>query len=195
MVCCRPGEPVTGARLYVFAVIGHATRRIRVLGATAHPTTDWIVQLGRDLVMDLRTQATSRDSKFTAAFDTVLADAGLKVVTTGIRIPRMNSLMERWIQTCRREHLHPHLDLEPEPLAPRAPRVRDLLKPASPAPSSGPSRSAPATPRPIDEPAQIRRLEVRRRDRLGGTPQRVPTCRIPGRMIYRHPHCPGGPGR
>jgi hypothetical protein len=29
----------------------------------------------------------------------------LKVATTGIRIPRMNSLMERWIQTCRRELL------------------------------------------------------------------------------------------
>jgi putative transposase len=32
---------LTGARLYVFAAIEHATRRIRILGATAHPTTDW----------------------------------------------------------------------------------------------------------------------------------------------------------
>jgi hypothetical protein len=47
-----------------------------------------------------------RDFKFTAAFDALMSDAGLKVVTTGIRIPRMNSLIERWIQTCRRELLN-----------------------------------------------------------------------------------------
>ena len=46
-----------------------------------------------------------RDSKFTTAFDALMTDAGMKVVTTGIRIPRMNSLMERWIQTCRTELL------------------------------------------------------------------------------------------
>jgi len=46
-----------------------------------------------------------RDSKFTAAFDAVLADAGLEIVRSGIRIPRMNSIMERWIQSCRRDRL------------------------------------------------------------------------------------------
>jgi transposase len=44
---------LTGARLYVFAVIEHATRRIRVLEATAHPTAAWVVQSGRNLVMEL----------------------------------------------------------------------------------------------------------------------------------------------
>jgi hypothetical protein len=39
----------------------------------------------------------------------VLADAGLEVVTTGIRIRRMNSITEHWIQTCRRELLDPTL--------------------------------------------------------------------------------------
>ncbi|WP_316769295.1 integrase, partial [Streptomyces sasae] len=103
---------LTGAHLYVFAVIEHATRHIRILGATAHPTADWIVQLGRNLLMDLEDAGSQarflirdRDSKFTQAFDALLADAGLTAVTTGIQTPRMNSIMERWIQTCRRELL------------------------------------------------------------------------------------------
>ncbi|MGI3229953.1 integrase core domain-containing protein [Streptomyces sp. GTA36] len=46
-----------------------------------------------------------RDGKFPELFDTILADAGIEVVLSGIRIPRMNSIMERWVQTCRRELL------------------------------------------------------------------------------------------
>lgn len=43
----------TGAHPYVFAVIEHSTRRIRILGATTHPTAQWVMQLGRNLPMDL----------------------------------------------------------------------------------------------------------------------------------------------
>jgi transposase InsO family protein len=46
-----------------------------------------------------------RDSKYTTAFDTVLADSGITTVTTGIHVPRMNAIMERWIRTCRTERL------------------------------------------------------------------------------------------
>ncbi|MGJ3562055.1 integrase core domain-containing protein [Streptomyces sp. INA 01156] len=42
-----------------------------------------------------------RDAKFTTAFDALMTDAGLKIVTTGIQMPRTNSVMERWTQTCR----------------------------------------------------------------------------------------------
>ena len=46
-----------------------------------------------------------RDGKFPDLFDTVLADAGIQTVLTGVRMPRMNAVMERWVQTCRRELL------------------------------------------------------------------------------------------
>jgi hypothetical protein len=46
-----------------------------------------------------------RDGRFPELFDTVLADAGIKVVLSGIQTPRMNSIMERWVRTCRHELL------------------------------------------------------------------------------------------
>jgi hypothetical protein len=39
---------LNGTRLYVFAVIEHATRRIRVPGATAHPTTAPVTQAAKE---------------------------------------------------------------------------------------------------------------------------------------------------
>ena len=40
---------LSGTRLYILAVIDHASRRIRILGATAHPTAAWVVQTVRNL--------------------------------------------------------------------------------------------------------------------------------------------------
>jgi len=83
---------VTGVHLFVLAVIEHARRRIRVLGATAHPTASWVVQAARNLVMDLEDAGSQarflirdRDGKFPDLFDTVLKDAGIEVVLSGSR--------------------------------------------------------------------------------------------------------------
>jgi transposase len=35
---------LTGTRMHILAVIEHASRRIRILGATAHPTAGWVTQ-------------------------------------------------------------------------------------------------------------------------------------------------------
>jgi transposase InsO family protein len=103
---------LSGKPMYVFALIEHVHRRIRILGATAHPTAAWVTQAARNLMMDLadtgcraRFMIRDRDGKFPSGFDAVLADAGIRVVLSGVRMPRMNAIMERWIQTCRRELL------------------------------------------------------------------------------------------
>jgi len=75
---------LTGTSYYVFTVIEHATRRVRVRGATAHPTGEWVTQMARNLTMDLQDAGTEvkylirdRDTKFTAAFDAGLAGEGI----------------------------------------------------------------------------------------------------------------------
>ena len=114
ILACDFIETVTlsGQCQYILAVIEHGTGRIRILGTTAHPTASWVAQSARNLVMDLEEACSSirylirdRDGKFCAAFDEVLADAGVQVVLTGVRMPRMNAIMERCVGTCLRELL------------------------------------------------------------------------------------------
>jgi hypothetical protein len=38
-----------------------------------------------------------RGPNFTAAFDAVLADAGIRIVPCNVQTPRMNATIERWI--------------------------------------------------------------------------------------------------
>jgi putative transposase len=101
-----------GTRACVLAVIEHATRRIRILGVTLHPTREWTAQQARNLLLDLGEQThrvtfmiRDRGPDFTAAFDAILADAGIRTVLCNVRTPRMNATAERWIGGCRRELL------------------------------------------------------------------------------------------
>jgi putative transposase len=46
-----------------------------------------------------------RDGKYPGLFDAVLKDAGIEVVLSGVQMPRMNAIMERWVLICHRELL------------------------------------------------------------------------------------------
>jgi len=46
-----------------------------------------------------------RDASFTAAFDAVFQAPGVRVIRCAVQAPRMNSIMERWTGSCRRELL------------------------------------------------------------------------------------------
>ena len=82
----------------------HATRRIRILGVTAHPNDAWVTQMARNLLMDLNEHISTvkfllrdRDTKFTAAWDAVFTGADIRILRSPIRAHRANAIMERWI--------------------------------------------------------------------------------------------------
>ena len=71
-----------------------STRRVWLLGVTAHPDGPWVTQCARNLLMDLGTQASrfrylirDRDIKFTAAFDAVLTADDIRILRTPVRAP------------------------------------------------------------------------------------------------------------
>ena len=89
-----------GTQAYVLAVIEHATRRICILGVTLHPTGEWTAQQARNLMMDLGEQGhrvkfmiRDRGPDYTAAFNAVLAGAGIRTVLCNVRTPRMKPLV------------------------------------------------------------------------------------------------------
>jgi transposase len=166
---------LTGARLYVLAAIEYATRRIRILGATAHPTAAWVTQAARNLAMDIQDAECQvkylirdRDGKYPALFDAILADTGITVVLSGVQMPRMNSMIERWIQACRHELLDRTLIWNQAHLLHALreyERHHNLHRP-----HRGISNARPLhpLPEPITDPATITRLHIHRRDRLAG---------------------------
>ena len=150
---------LNGMKACVLAVIEHGTRRIPILGATGHPVQSWVVQQARNLLMDLEDTGTrvkfvlhDRDASFTATFDAMFQDADVRVIRSAVQAPRMNSIMERWTGSCRREMLDRTLIWNQRH---SAARIRGLLQHSPAAPDPEPGRAAAPTARRRHRPGPV----------------------------------------
>ena len=143
----------------------------------------------RNLVMDLQDSGCrarfliqDRDGKFPDLFDAILANAGIAIVLSGIPMPRTNSTIERWAQTCRHELLdrtliwnqtHPLHALRQfeyfynehpphQGIANARPLCAPPAPPADPKPDRAPRH--PKTRPPRRNPARVRACRVTRAD-------------------------------
>jgi putative transposase len=103
-------ETIRLKTLYVLFFIELRTRRVHVMGATAHPDSRWVTQQARNLAIDgrlgdVRFLLRDRDAKFSGPFDEVLRSEGVRIIRTPIRAPRANASAERFVGTDRRECL------------------------------------------------------------------------------------------
>jgi len=103
-------ETVFLKTLYVLFFIEVGSRRVRIVGVSAHPDARWVAQQARNLAMtggleNVRFLIRDRDAKFTASFDEVFRTEGASVMKTPIRAPKANAFAERFVRTIRSELL------------------------------------------------------------------------------------------
>ena len=109
-----------------------------------------------------------RDGKFPRVFDAVLKDAGIAVVLSGVQMPRMNSVMERWVLTRRRELLDRTLTWDQRHLLHALRELEQFCNWHRPHQGIANARPLQPLPSPAPVTAVDVSLRVRRRDRLGG---------------------------
>jgi len=96
--------------LYVLFWVEVGSRRLKIVGVTAHPTGEWVAQQARNLAMggefaNVRFLIRDRDSKYAGVFDEVARTEGVKVVLTPVQAPKANAYAERTVGTIRRDLL------------------------------------------------------------------------------------------
>jgi putative transposase len=91
-------EAIGLTRIYVLFLMGIATGRVYILGATAHPSGQWVAQQARNLMLDLGERAgqfrfliRDRDVKYTVVFDEVFTTEGIEVLRSPSRALRANA--------------------------------------------------------------------------------------------------------
>jgi len=153
-------------------MIEHATRRIRILGVTAHPTEQWTLQIARNALMDLEDHASrftflirDRGPQFTTSFDAVFQTAGIEIAKTAVQAPVMNAIQERWHRSVRAELLDRTLVWNLNHLRRVLAEYESFYNEHRPHRALG--QAAPLCPLP-DNVVDLDRFRVTRHDRIGG---------------------------
>ena len=88
------------------------TREAHIAGVTPHPNQAWMMQTARNLTMEEwgflvpgQYLIHDRDTKFCAAFQQIIDDAGVERVVLPPRSPNLNAYAERWIRSVKDEAL------------------------------------------------------------------------------------------
>ena len=97
---------------YVLFFIHLGSRKIHVAGVTPHPNEAWIVQVARNVTMEEwgflapgHYLIHDRDTKFCAAFQQLIDEAGVERVVLPPRSPDLNAYAERWVRSVKDEAL------------------------------------------------------------------------------------------
>ncbi|WP_018830719.1 integrase core domain-containing protein [Salinispora tropica] len=149
-----------------------------------------MAQTARNLVTDLedtdcqvKYPIRDRDSRYPALPDTILADAGIDIVLTGPDAP-MNTIMERWARTCRRELLDRTLILNQRHLLHALPEYEAFYNEHRPHQDIANAQPLAPLPEAITDPNRLAHLNIHRRDRLGGVPHEYEHAARATRMTF-----------
>jgi transposase InsO family protein len=97
---------------YVLFFLHLGSRKIHVAGVTPHPNEPWMIQVARNVTMEAwgflspgHYLIHDRDTKFCAAFQHIIDEAGVERVVLPPRSPNLNAYAERWVRSVKEECL------------------------------------------------------------------------------------------
>ncbi|MBU2515501.1 integrase core domain-containing protein [bacterium] len=105
--------PVGLITYYVIFFINIGSRKVHIAGITPHPNESWMKQMARNVTMEdwgflsnCKYLIHDRDTTFCKSFQAIIASMGIKPIRLPPQSQKMNSFVERFVGSVRRECLN-----------------------------------------------------------------------------------------